>query len=116
MKPEFSLNIFEKNNKILNFVKLLAVGSELSHADRQTDMTELTVAFSSFTNETFTQITTSLHHQTSKLLQNLKVFSSSALRIVLTRHFQCITNLVSFASESKTEFFRMPCTRRCFVH
>jgi len=60
-------------------MKILAVGSELSHADRQTDMTELTVAFSKILQMrlkmvvSFTQIAASFHPKTSNLLQNLKI-------------------------------------------
>ena len=101
-------------------MKILAVGSELSHMDGQRDITELTVSFSNFTNAPkngrwFTQIVVSFLPRTSNLLQNLKIFNYSVLCIVLTRHFKCITNLVSFVSESKNEFFRMPVPTRCFV-
>jgi hypothetical protein len=101
-------------------MKIIPVESELLHADGETDMTELTVAFINFTNAPktggrVTQIATSFRPRSSNLLQNLKTFNYSALCVVLTRHFQCITNLVSFASESKTEFFRMPGPTRCFV-
>ena len=42
-----SLNRFSKNPQISNFMKIRPVGSEL-HADGQTDMTKLIVAFRSF--------------------------------------------------------------------
>jgi hypothetical protein len=41
-------SFFSKNNEIPNFVKIRPVGAELFHADRQTDMTKLTVAFRNF--------------------------------------------------------------------
>jgi hypothetical protein len=46
MKLEFSRHILEK--RVTNFTKIRSVGSELFHADRQTDMTKLTVAFRNF--------------------------------------------------------------------
>jgi len=42
MKIEFSPQIFEKYS---NFTKIRPVGAESFHADRQTDMTKLTVGF-----------------------------------------------------------------------
>jgi 23S rRNA A2030 N6-methylase RlmJ len=36
--------------KISNFIKICPVGAELFHADRQTDMTKLVVAFHNFAN------------------------------------------------------------------
>jgi hypothetical protein len=51
MKLKF-LDRFFKNIKLSNFMKILTVGAELFHADgrtdRQTDMTELTVAFRNY--------------------------------------------------------------------
>jgi hypothetical protein len=44
MKLEFSRQIF-KNTQISNFMKVPPVGAELFHADRQTDMMKLLVAF-----------------------------------------------------------------------
>ena len=44
MKLEFSRQIFEKT-QISSFIKIRPVGAELFHADRQTDMTKLIVAF-----------------------------------------------------------------------
>jgi len=41
---------FSENIYILNFVKIRPVGTELFHADGQTDMTKLTVAFRDFAN------------------------------------------------------------------
>ena len=37
MKLEFSQRVFEKNAHIQNFMKIRPVGSELLHADGQTD-------------------------------------------------------------------------------
>ena len=42
---------FRKNAQISNIVKIRPVGVELFHADTQTDITKLIVAFRSFTNE-----------------------------------------------------------------
>jgi len=39
------LDRFSKNTQISNFIKILLVGAELFHADGQTDMTKLIVAF-----------------------------------------------------------------------
>jgi hypothetical protein len=50
MKLEFSRQIFEKNFQIWNFMKIRPVGAELFHADGQTDMTKLIVAFRYFAN------------------------------------------------------------------
>jgi hypothetical protein len=36
--------------QILNFMKIRPVGAELFYADRQTDITKLTVAFRNFAN------------------------------------------------------------------
>jgi hypothetical protein len=44
MKCKPSLHIFEKL-QISSFIKIRPVGTELFHADRQTDMTKLIVAF-----------------------------------------------------------------------
>ena len=49
MKLEFSRQIF-KNTQILNLIKIRPMGAELFHADGQTDMTKLTVAFRNFGN------------------------------------------------------------------
>ena len=48
MKLEVSLQIFEKELKISNFFKIRLVGAEFFHADGQTDMTKLIVAFRNF--------------------------------------------------------------------
>ena len=48
MKLEFSQQILKKNSKIYNFMKIRPVGTEMLHAGGQTDMMELTVAFSQF--------------------------------------------------------------------
>ena len=54
MKLEFSRQIFEKNTKISDFMKIRPVGAELFHTDGQTDgrtdMTKLIVAFRNFAN------------------------------------------------------------------
>jgi hypothetical protein len=47
MKIEFSQEIFEKSSNI-NCLKIRPVDAELLHADGQTDMTKLTVAFRNF--------------------------------------------------------------------
>ena len=44
------LDIFSKNNLISNFIKMSPAGAKLFHADGQTDMTKLIVAFPSFVN------------------------------------------------------------------
>ena len=49
MKLEFSQRIFE-NIRIPNIMKICSVGGELFHADGQTDMTNLIVAFRYFAN------------------------------------------------------------------
>ena len=41
---------FSKNIQIWKFMKMRLLGSELSHADRQTDVTKLTVTFRKSTN------------------------------------------------------------------
>jgi hypothetical protein len=46
-----NLNFFDtlsKSVKISNFLKICPLGAELFHADGQTDMTKLIVAFRSF--------------------------------------------------------------------
>ena len=50
MENLFSRQILEKKNQILIFIKICLVGAELFHADRQTDMTKLIVAFRNFLN------------------------------------------------------------------
>ena len=47
MKLEFSGQVFKKT-QISIFIKIRSVGAELFHADRQTDMTKLIVAFRNF--------------------------------------------------------------------
>jgi hypothetical protein len=49
MKSEFFGQIFENNNQIQNFTKILPVGAELFLADRRTDMMN-SVAFRNFAN------------------------------------------------------------------
>ena len=53
------LDRFSKNTQISNFIKIRPVGAELIHADGQTDMTKLTVAFQKFAsapkNQHFTE-------------------------------------------------------------
>ena len=49
MRLEFFWQFFEKYSNI-NFKKIISVGDELFHADGQTDMTKLTVAFRNFAN------------------------------------------------------------------
>jgi hypothetical protein len=49
MKREFSRYIFEQGSNI-KFMKIHPVGADLFHADRQTDMTELIVAYRNFAN------------------------------------------------------------------
>jgi hypothetical protein len=49
MKPEF-LERFLKKAKISSFIKIRPVGAEFFHAERQTDMTKLRVAFRNFMN------------------------------------------------------------------
>jgi len=48
VRLERNLNLLDrlsKNTKISNFMKIRPVGAELFHADGQTDMTKLIVAF-----------------------------------------------------------------------
>jgi len=47
MKLEISRQIFEKQS---NFVKIRAVGAELSHADGRTDMKKLIIVIRNFVN------------------------------------------------------------------
>jgi hypothetical protein len=47
MKLEFSQQSFEKSS---SFIKIRPVGAELFHADGQTTMTKLAVAFRNFSN------------------------------------------------------------------
>jgi len=44
------LDIFLKNTKISHFTKICPVRGQLSHQDRQTDMTRLIFAFHNFVN------------------------------------------------------------------
>ena len=44
------LDIFSKNTKISNFMKIRRVGAQLLHADGQTDVRKLMVAFRNFAN------------------------------------------------------------------
>jgi hypothetical protein len=50
MKLEFSGQIFEKYRIISYFMKICSMGVELFLADRQTDVTQLIVAFPNFAN------------------------------------------------------------------
>ena len=45
------LDRFSKNTEVSNFMKIHLVRAELFHADGQTDMTKLTVAFLNFAND-----------------------------------------------------------------
>jgi hypothetical protein len=47
MKLEFTQRIFGKS-QISSFIKIRPVGSELFHADKQTDMTKAVVVFAIF--------------------------------------------------------------------
>jgi hypothetical protein len=47
MELEFSRQIFEKT-QISSFIKICPLGAEAFHANRQTDMTKLIVAFRNF--------------------------------------------------------------------
>ena len=58
------LDKFSKNIQISNFMKILIVGPELFHADGQTDVTKLIVAFRSSTNA-------SEHYYRMKFANNL---------------------------------------------
>jgi hypothetical protein len=49
MKIEFSRQFFE-NTQIWNLMKIRAVGAELFHGDRRTDMAKLILALRSFAN------------------------------------------------------------------
>ena len=52
MELEYSVQIFEKNTYVSNFMKIRPVGAELLHADGRTDrhrdMTKLIVALRTF--------------------------------------------------------------------
>jgi hypothetical protein len=48
-KLEFCRQL-SKKTQISNFMKILPLGAEVFHADRQTDMTKLIVAFRNFAN------------------------------------------------------------------
>ena len=50
MKLEFSRDILEQIFKMSNYIKIRPIGTELFHADRQSDMTKLIVAFRNFAN------------------------------------------------------------------
>ena len=50
MKLEFSRQFFEKYAYMLSFKQILSVEAELLHADRRTDVTNLTICFHPFAN------------------------------------------------------------------
>ena len=50
MKLELSGQIFGEKAQISSFTKIRPVGAESFHANRQTDLTELIVAFRNFAN------------------------------------------------------------------
>jgi len=50
------LDRFSKNAQISNFMKIRPVGTDVFHADRQTDVTKLTGAFRNFANSPKTDI------------------------------------------------------------
>ena len=50
MKLEFSRPDFQKKTQIPSFIKIRPVGTKLFHADGQTDMTKLIVAFRNIVN------------------------------------------------------------------
>ena len=47
-KTEFSRNSILENTQLSDFTKINPVGAQLFHADRQTDITKLIVAFRNF--------------------------------------------------------------------
>jgi hypothetical protein len=49
-KVELSRLLKKKKDQISNFIQIRPVQAELFHADRQTDMTKLTVGFRNFKN------------------------------------------------------------------
>jgi len=66
---EFYLDKFSKNTSIPNFIKIYPVGDELFFADRQTDMTELIVAFRIFPNAAKTDMRKS--QVTNRFISNI---------------------------------------------
>jgi hypothetical protein len=50
MKLEFPDKFYKKNAQTSSYIKIRPVGAELFHADGQTDMTKLTVAFHNSAN------------------------------------------------------------------
>jgi hypothetical protein len=79
MKLDFSQQIFEKNIKISNFMKVRPVGAELFHADRQTDMTKLIVAFRNFANARINAVTPLARSVTTISLFHRAYFTYSLL-------------------------------------
>ena len=77
------LDRFSKKSQISGFIKIRPVGAELFHADRQTDMTKLIVAFRNFANAPKKAIHTPL----LKLLHLLENFSRHFL------NFFCLQKL-----------------------
>jgi len=72
MKLEIFRQIFEKHSNI-NFHENPSIGAEMFHADRGTDMMELTIAFRSFANAP--KNPESSHTNTYKISENLPLCS-----------------------------------------
>jgi len=54
MKNQF-FGTFQKNNQILNFMKILPLDAEYFHVNRLTDTAKIIVAFSDFAKKTNTK-------------------------------------------------------------
>jgi hypothetical protein len=70
---------FGKNTQIINLMKIHPVGAEMSHVERRTDITKLTVAFRNFASAPNSSL---LHYKLKLPVQPYKVSSISFLFLV----------------------------------
>ena len=93
MKFEFSRQIFRKS-QISSFIKIRSLRAELFFAHRQTDMTELIVAFRSFANAPDNRMNKGHYCLQSRMYQSF----CSGVVFVLIAVFLCFSGLLSVES------------------
>ena len=87
------LDIFWKNSQILSLLKVRPVGAELFHADGQTDMTKLIVAFRNFANAPKNEFCSLELIRRGPAILNVKVISNNRLCVSPYPKFPQISSL-----------------------